>query len=98
MDNIKLLNTQKEFVSVAKEMFGENTTKVSRKEVVRMINDRSIKYPVWLLKSPTYRIGRGQYNLPTFEDTMSTETESVVDEPTVEQVDRKVVHMDDSIE
>ena len=98
MDNIKLLNTQKEFVSVAKEMFGENTTKVSRKEVVRMINDRSIKYPVWLLKSPTYRISRGQYNLPTFEDTMSTETESVVDEPTVEQVDRKVVHMDDSIE
>ena len=98
MDNIKLLNTQKEFVSVAKEMFGENTTKVSRKEVVRMINDRSIKYPVWLLKSPTYRISRGQYNLPTFEDIMSTESESVVDEPTVEQVDRKVVHMDDSIE
>ena len=98
MENIKLLNTQKEFVSVAKDMFGENTTKVSRKEVVRMINDRSIKYPVWLLKSPTYRISRGQYNLPTFEDTMSTETESVVDEPTVEQVDRKVVHMDDSIE
>ena len=98
MDNIKLLNTQKEFVSVAKEMFGENTTKVSRKEVVRMINDRSIKYPVWLLKSPPYRIGRGQYNLPTFEDTISAKTESVVDEPTVEQVDRKVVHMDDSIE
>ena len=98
MENTKLINTQKEFVSVAKEMFGENTTKVSRKEVVRMINDRSIKYPVWLLKSPTYRISRGQYNLPTFEDTMSTETESVVDEPTVEQVDRKVVHMDDSIE
>ena len=98
MDNTKLLNTQKEFVSVAKEMFGENTTKVSRKEVLRMINDRSIKYPVWLLKSPTYRISRGQYNLPTFEDTMSTESESVVDEPTVEQVDRMVVHMDDSIE
>ena len=93
MDNTKLLNTQKEFVSVAKEMFGENTTKVSRKEVVRMINDRSIKYPVWLLKSPTYRISRGQYNLPTFEsavvdegigkDTMSTETESVVDETVI---------------
>ena len=98
MENTKLINTQKEFVSVAKDMFGENTTKVSRKEVVQMINDRSIKYPVWLLKSPTYRIGRGQYNLPTFEDTISAKTESVVDEPTVEQVDRKVVHMDDSIE
>ena len=98
MDNTKLLNTQKEFVSVAKEMFGENTTKVSRKEVVRMINDKDIKYPVWLLKSPTYRISRGQYNLPTFEDTMSAKTESVVDEPTVDLVDRKVVHQDDSIE
>ena len=83
MDNTKLMNTQKEFVSVAKDMFGENTTKVSRKEVVQMINDRSIKYPVWLLKSPTYRIGRGQYNLPTFEDTMSTETESVVEETVI---------------
>ena len=83
MENTKLINTQKEFVSVAKDMFGENTTKVSRKEVVRMINDRSIKYPVWLLKSPTYRIGRGQYNLPTFEDTMSTETESVVEETVI---------------
>ena len=83
MDNTKLLNTQKEFVSVAKDMFGENTTKVSRKEVVQMINDRSIKYPVWLLKSPTYRIGRGQYNLPTFEDAMSTETESVVEETVI---------------
>mgnify|MGYP001308702544 CR=1 FL=1 len=83
MENTKLINTQKEFVSVAKDMFGENTTKVSRKEVVRMINDRGIKYPVWLLKSPTYRIGRGQYNLPTFEDTMSTETESVVEETVI---------------
>ena len=83
MENTKLINTQKEFVSVAKDMFGENTTKVSRKEVVQMINDRSIKYPVWLLKSPTYRIGRGQYNLPTFEDTMSAETESVVEETVV---------------
>ena len=83
MENTKLINTQKEFVSVAKDMFGENTTKVSRKEVVQMLNDRSIKYPVWLLKSPTYRIGRGQYNLPTFEDTMSTETESVVEETVI---------------
>ena len=83
MENTKLINTQKEFVSVAKDMFGESTTKVSRKEVVRMINDRGIKYPVWLLKSPTYRIGRGQYNLPTFEDTMSTETESVVEETVI---------------
>ena len=87
MDNIKLLNTQKEFVSVAKDMFGENTTKVSRKDVVKMIKDKSIKYPVWLLKSPTYRIGRGQYNLPTFEDTMSIETESVVDEPVVNETE-----------
>ena len=98
MDNTKLLNTQKEFVSVAKEMFGDGTTMVSRKEVVRMIKDKGVKYPVWLLKSPTYRISRGQYNLPTFEDTISAKTESVVDEPTVDLVDRKVVHQDDSIE
>ena len=72
-----ITTTQKEFVSVAKEMFGENTTKVSRQEVIKMINDKGVKYPVWLLKSPTYRIGRGQYNLPTFEESMAqTNTES----------------------
>ena len=83
MENTKLINTQKEFVTVAKEMFGDGTTMVSRKEVVRMIKDKGVKYPVWLLKSPTYRISRGQYNLPTFEDIISAKTESVVDEPVI---------------
>ena len=83
MENTKLINTQKEFVTVAKEMFGDGTTMVSRKEVVRMIKDKGVKYPVWLLKSPTYRISRGQYNLPTFEDIISAKIESVVDEPVI---------------
>ena len=64
-----ITTTQQEFVSTAKEMFGENTTQVSRQEVIKMINDKGVKYPVWLLKSPTYRIGRGQYSLPTFDQT-----------------------------
>ena len=72
-----IVDTQKNFVSVAKEMFGENTTEVSRQDVIKMINDKGVKYPVWLLKSPTYRIGRGQYKLPTFEESMAqTNTES----------------------
>ena len=44
-----LTTTQKEFVSVAKEMFGDNTTQVSRQDVIKMINDKGVKYPVWLL-------------------------------------------------
>ena len=70
-----LTTTQQEFVSVAKEMFGDNTTQVSRKDVIKMINDKGVKYPVWLLKSPTYRIGRGQYTLPTF-DQVTTQSDS----------------------
>ena len=70
-----LTTTQKEFVSVAKEMFGDNTTQVSRQDVIKMISDKGVKYPVWLLKSPTYRIGRGQYTLPTF-DQVTTESDS----------------------
>ena len=70
-----ITTTQQEFVSTAKEMFGENTTQVSRQEVIKMINDKGVKYPVWLLKSPTYRIGRGQYSLPTF-DQITTESDS----------------------
>tara|TARA_B100000579_G_scaffold416607_1_gene412352 strand:- start:465 stop:701 length:237 start_codon:yes stop_codon:yes gene_type:complete len=69
-----IITTQKEFVSTAKEMFGENTTQVSRKDVIKMINDKGVKYPVWLLKTPTYRIGRGQYTLPTFDDVAETTT------------------------
>ena len=72
-----ITETQKQFVSTAKEMFGENTTEVTRQDVILMINDKGVKYPVWLLKSPTYRIKRGQYKLPTFEESMAqTNTES----------------------
>ena len=72
-----ITETQKQFVSTAKEMFGENTTEVTRQDVIKMINDKGVKYPVWLLKSPTYRIKRGQYKLPTFEESMAqTNTES----------------------
>ena len=75
MKNIETL--QKTFVGIAKDMFGETKTEVSRKEVIQMINDNGAKYPVWLLKSPTYRIGRGQYKLPTFDDVQNeTTTES----------------------
>ena len=70
-----LTTTQQEFVSVAKEMFGDKITQVSRQDVIKMINDKGVKYPVWLLKSPTYRIGRGQYTLPTF-DQVTTESDS----------------------
>ena len=69
-----LTTTQQEFVSTAKEMFGDDTTQVSRQDVIKMINDKGVKYPVWLLKSPTYRIGRGQYTLPTFDDVAETTT------------------------
>ena len=74
-----LTTTQQEFVSTAKEMFGDDTTQVSRQDVIKMINDKGVKYPVWLLKSPTYRIGRGKYSLPTFEESIAqvqTTTES----------------------
>ena len=70
-----ITTTQQEFVSTAKEMFGDDTTQVSRQEVIKMINDKGVKYPVWLLKSPTYRIGRGQYTLTTF-DQLTTESDS----------------------
>ena len=48
MKNIE--TKQKEFVSVAKEMFGDTTTQVSRKDVVQMITTKGVQYPVWLLK------------------------------------------------
>ena len=73
MKNIETV--QKTFVGIAKDMFGETKSEVSRKEVIQMINDKGAKYPVWLLKSPTYRIGRGQYKLPTFEE-VNTENDS----------------------
>ena len=75
MKNIE--SVQKTFVGIAKDMFGETKTEVSRKEVIQMINDKGAKYPVWLLKSPTYRIGRGLYKLPTFDEVQNeTTTES----------------------
>ena len=81
MNNNTLTPAQESFVKMANEegftseMFGDNTTQVSRQDVIKMINDKGVKYPVWLLKSPTYRIGRGQYTLPTF-DQVTTESDS----------------------
>jgi hypothetical protein len=78
MKNIE--TKQKEFVSVAKEMFGDTTTQVSRKDVVQMITTKGVQYPVWLLKSPEYRIGRGQYSLPTFAESVSESTDEIQSE------------------
>ena len=61
-------------------MFGDTTTQVSRKDVVQMITTKGVQYPVWLLKSPEYRIGRGQYSLPTFAETMSESTDEIQSE------------------
>ena len=45
-----------------------------------MINTKGVQYPVWLLKSPEFRIGRGQYNLPTFAETISESTDELQSE------------------
>ena len=37
-----ITTTQQEFVSTAKEMFGDDTTQVSRQDVIKMINDLSL--------------------------------------------------------
>ena len=78
MKNIE--TKQKEFVAVAKELFGDTTTQVSRKDVVQMITTKGVQYPVWLLKSPEYRIGRGQYSLPTFAESVSESNDEIQSE------------------
>lgn len=65
------------FVNAALDVFGADTTSLTREQVLKVCSDRNVGYPAWLTNDPANRIGRGVYRLPTPTASSST---SVVDQ------------------
>jgi hypothetical protein len=54
----------KSFIMAAEEIFGTDAI-LSRDDINRVVNEKSLPQPYWLLNKSDYRIGRGQYKLPS---------------------------------
>lgn len=63
------IEARKEFVSLAKSEYG--TDVLSRTQINNLAKVHKLPDPSWL-KSDEYRIGRGKYQLPTYDSTVSS--------------------------
>jgi hypothetical protein len=77
---------QKEFVKVANENGLSGT--ISRTDIIDLGAKTGVKKPAWLMKDHQYRVGRGEYRLPTMEETFAQAEVSVESvEETVDSVE-----------
>ena len=57
----------KAFVNAATDMFGPNAV-ISRDQIQKVVEDRSVPYPFWFVTRQEFRVGRGNYRLPDTPD------------------------------
>jgi MoxR-like ATPase len=79
MENFMNRNA-KAFVQAASEIFGENAI-LSRDQIQRVVDERSVPYPFWFVTRQEFRSGRGQYLLPNAPNAVSCDV--AVEEPAV---------------
>ena len=60
---MSLNRNQKSFVTAAEDIFGVNAV-LSRDDIQRVVEEKSISFPYWLVTKSEYRAERGQYQLP----------------------------------
>lgn len=59
----------KAFILAANEIFGENAV-LTRDEIQRVVDEKNVPYPFWIVQRQEYRAGRGQYRVPTIFGAM----------------------------
>jgi hypothetical protein len=59
----------KAFIIAANEIFGENAV-LTRDEIQRVVDEKNVPYPFWIVQRQEYRAGRGQYRVPTIFGAM----------------------------
>lgn len=67
----------KEFIIAAQALYGVNAT-VTREEIDHVVETIGVSYPWWMVSKTKYRIGRGQYKIPTIDGDISTPTAVVI--------------------
>ena len=60
---MKLTKNQSKFVESAQEVLGSQVV-LSRADIQRVVDEKGISYPHWLITKSEYRCGRGEYRLP----------------------------------
>jgi len=55
---------QKDFLSAVNEVLGDRI-QITRPEIDQVVSEKNVKFPFWLVNKVEYRIGRGQYSLPS---------------------------------
>ncbi len=84
----------KAFVQAATEIFGENAI-LSRDQIQRVVDERSVPYPFWFVTRQEFRSNRGQYRLPDAPNVVRPAvTATVTEEPAVvEMAQTATVHV-----
>ena len=84
----------KAFVQAATEIFGENAI-LSRDQIQRVVDERSVPYPFWFVTRQEFRANRGQYRLPDAPNVVRPAvTATVTEEPAVvEMAQTATVHV-----
>jgi hypothetical protein len=59
----------KAFILASNEIFGENAV-LTRDEIQRVVDEKNVPYPFWIVQRQEYRAGRGQYRVPTIFGAM----------------------------
>jgi hypothetical protein len=60
---MSLNRNQKSFVTAAEDIFGANAV-LSRDDIQRVVEEKNISFPYWLVTKSEYRAERGHYQLP----------------------------------
>ena len=72
----KLTPEQESFVKIAND--NGFTKEITRKDILSLESNNGAKWPRWLVRDNSYRVGRGSYSLPTLGQVV--EAESAKDE------------------
>lgn len=85
----KLTSKQQEFVNASVEVLG-NQTILNRADINRVVTEKNISYPHWLVTKTEYRHSRGEYVIP-LTNTASSAAIQPVAESTIDMA--QIVHL-----
>ena len=60
---MKLTKNQETFIDAVKEVLGTQTI-LNRADIQRVVDEKGMKYPHWLVTKSEFRFGRGEYRIP----------------------------------
>jgi len=61
---MRMNQNQKDFLSAVNEVLGDRI-QITRPEIDQVVSEKGVKFPFWLVNKVEYRVGRGQYSLPS---------------------------------